>query len=255
MEGRYKIAESFNATKQRGEKAFAMLVDPDRYEQMLPFLNHPDFISSVDYLFVGGSLLTADKLDACLDAIKAKAHCPVILFPGSHLQIHPRADGILLLSLVSGRNADFLIGRHVEAAAALRASELEIISTAYMLVHGGRPTTASYVSNTQGIPHQKPEIAAATAMASEMLGLKHIYLDAGSGARMPVSCEMIRAVRKAVDLPLIVGGGIRSAEKAIRNYEAGADVLVVGDLFEKNQAEGLNFLSSLAQFKKMRPVS
>ncbi len=231
-----------------------MLVDPDRYNDMLPYLEHEDFKNSVDYVFVGGSLLTTHQLEQCLSDLRPMCHCPVILFPGSHMQIHSAADGILLLSLVSGRNPDFLIGRHVEAAAALKASGLEIIPTAYLLIEGGRSTTASYISNTVGIPHHKSEIAAATALASEMLGLKNIYLDAGSGAEMPVSTDMIHAVRKAVDLPLITGGGIRSAEKAFSNFEAGADLVVVGDLFEKSPAEGLNFLSSIAQYKKMKPV-
>lgn len=255
MKSRHTFGASLDIKRKRGEKAFAMLVDPDRYLSMLQYLEHEDFLNAVDYLLVGGSLLTTHQLGECLEALRIRSALPVILFPGSQLQIHQGADGILLLSLVSGRNPDFLIGRHVEAAASLKASGLEIIPTAYLLIDGGKSTTASYISNTHGIPHHKPEIAAATALASKMLGLKNIYLDAGSGARIPVSTEMIRAVRKAVDLPLIIGGGIRSAEKAIRNFEAGADLVVVGDLFEKSPSEGLKFLSSLAQYKKMRPVN
>jgi putative glycerol-1-phosphate prenyltransferase len=166
--------------------------------------------------------------------IKTQSSIPVILFPGSNLHIDTSADAIFFLSLISGRNPDFLIGQHVIAAPSLKKSRLEILPTGYILVDSGRQTTVSYISNTMPIPYDKPEIAACTAMAGEMLGLKLIYLDAGSGALKQISSKMIAAVRKSVDVPLIVGGGIRSAEEALEAFEAGADVVVIGNGIEKN---------------------
>jgi putative glycerol-1-phosphate prenyltransferase len=159
---------------------------------------------------------------------------PLVIFPGSPLQISSRADAILLLSLISGRNPDLLIGQHVIAAPYLKASGLEIIPTGYMLIDGGVSTTAAYMSNTQPIPPEKIEIAVCTAMAGTMRGLKLLYLDAGSGAQRPVSAEMIKAVRAAVDVPLFTGGGVRSPELAYTNLKAGADLLVVGNALEKD---------------------
>src|SRR5690606_37228031 len=143
---------------------------------------------------------------------KSATSIPVIIFPGSANQICDSADGILLLSLISGRNPEFLIGAHVTAAARLRVSGIEILPTAYMLIDGGAATTVSYISNTLPLPADKPDIAACTAMAGEMLGLRLIHMDAGSGAKNPVPNAIIRAVREAVDLPIIVGGGIRTAD-------------------------------------------
>jgi putative glycerol-1-phosphate prenyltransferase len=159
---------------------------------------------------------------------------PVVLFPGSNLYIHSDADGILFLSLISGRNPEFLIGQHVVAAPLLKASGLEILPTGYMLVDGGKPTTVSYISNTQPIPADKADIAACTAMAGEMLGQQLLYLDAGSGAENPVSPGMISAVKKATSLPLLAGGGIRSGEQARNAWEAGADCIVIGNVLESN---------------------
>ncbi|TAG57186.1 MAG: geranylgeranylglyceryl/heptaprenylglyceryl phosphate synthase, partial [Runella slithyformis] len=154
--------------------------------------------------------------------------------PGSSLHIEPTADAILLLSLISGRNPELLIGQHVIAAPILKRSGLEVLPTGYMLVESGRSTTVSYISNTTPIPHDKPSVAACTAMAGEMLGLQLMYLDAGSGAQKPVSAAMIAAVRQAVDTPIVVGGGINSIDKAYAALEAGADVIVVGNGIEEN---------------------
>jgi len=196
---------------------------------MLDLINH----SKVDFVFVGGSLLTETNFHACVKKIKSESKVPVILFPGSPSQINEDADAILFLSLISGRNAELLIGQHVIAAPFLRKTKLEIIPTGYMLVDCGRATTASYISQTFPLPYNKPEIAAATAMAGEMLGLKCMYLDGGSGAEKPVSLKMIHAVREAVNVPIIVGGGIRNEEQAKDLYNAGADLLVVGTAFEE----------------------
>ena len=166
--------------------------------------------------------------------IRAHTNTPIILFPGNPLHIEPSADAILFLSLISGRNPEFLIGQHVIAAPLLKKSGLEILPTGYMLVDSGTQTTVSYISGTMPLPHDKPGVAACTAMAGEMLGLQLMYLDAGSGARRPVSPEMIAAVCSAIELPIIVGGGINSGEKAYQALKAGADMIVVGNGIEQD---------------------
>lgn len=229
------LLNSFGNIKAKNKKAFAVLLDPDGLsEERLSELLAMSTQSKVDYFFVGGSLITHYVVEQSIRMIKEKSNVPVILFPGNSLHISPLADGILFLSLISGRNPEFLIGQQVVAAPLLKASGLEVMPTGYLLVDGGRPTTVSYISNTNPIPHNKPAIAACTAMAGEMLGLKLMYLDAGSGAENVVSSEMVSAVRKAVDTPLIVGGGINSVEKAQHLLEAGADVIVVGNGIEKD---------------------
>jgi phosphoglycerol geranylgeranyltransferase len=229
------LYHSIEAKKQAGAKAFAVLLDPDKLnEQSCRNMIQLGIKNKIDYFFVGGSLLTDDSLSRTIRQIKNESSIPVIIFPGSNNQIAREADAILLLSLISGRNADALIGQHVIAAPLLKQSGLETIATGYMLIDGGKPTTVSYISNTTPIPHDKPSIAACTAMAGEMLGLKLIYLDAGSGAAQPVSASMIQAVRHSVQLPIIVGGGINSAAKALQALEAGADMIVVGNGIEAN---------------------
>jgi phosphoglycerol geranylgeranyltransferase len=218
-------------TKQ-GTKQLAVLIDPDKF-------NSAEIIklaktANVDYFFVGGSLLAGGNIENCIQTIKKHSSIPVIIFPGSSMQICNKADALLLLSLISGRNAELLIGQHVIAAPYLRQSGLELLSTGYILVDSGKPTTVSYISNTAPIPFDKSEIAACTAMAGEMLGMNLIYLDGGSGAAKPVSKEMIRAVKKNIRLPLILGGGIRSAESALNAANAGADIIVVGNAFEED---------------------
>ena len=222
-------------TKAKGKKQLAVLIDPDHVDfEKLPFLISSWHKAAVDYVFVGGSLLTTDKFHQTVRHIKKGTDIPVIIFPGSTTQITSEADAFLMLSLLSGRNADLLIGKHVEAVPALLDSNLEIISTAYLLIDGGKATTASYISNSSPIPADKPEIAACTAVAGEMLGFKTIYLDAGSGAATPVSAEMISLVKSKTGLPIIVGGGINTPQKAAAAYKAGADIIVIGNVLEKN---------------------
>lgn len=221
-------------SRRQHKKHLAVLIDPDKAE--LPFLDHllkESLAASVDFFFLGGSLVMQHQSEHIARYLKSRCTIPVVLFPGSVLQVHDAADALLLLSLVSGRNPDLLIGQQVTAAPLLKQMQLEILSTAYLLIDGGRPTTASYISHTQPIPHDKPSVAACTAMAAEMLGMKLAYLDTGSGAQRSVSAEMIAAVRHAVDVPLIVGGGIRTAAMAQNLCRAGADVLVVGTAFEE----------------------
>ena len=221
--------------KAKDKKSLAILVDPDKVsDKHLSKLSASANKGLIDYFFVGGSLITGNYLDRTIQFLKENTSVPVVLFPGSSLQIHTGADAILLLSLISGRNPELLIGKHVEAAPILRNSSLEIISTAYMLVESGKATSASYMSNTTPIPYDKPDIASCTAMAGEMLGLKCTYLDAGSGAINTVACDMVKEVSRATNTPLIVGGGIRDKETAKVICEAGADIIVIGTSVEQN---------------------
>lgn len=214
---------------------FSVLVDPEQCnDRVLKDLVSLSAAAAVDYIMVGGSLLINDHLDKCIQLIKSETDLPVILFPGSEMQINGRADAILLLSLISGRNPELLIGKHVSAAPYLKASQLEVISTGYMLIESGNSTTAVYMSNTTPIPRSKDDVAVCTAMAGEMLGMKLLYMDAGSGAANPVSASMISRVKEQVSIPLIVGGGISSPEVARESSQAGADMIVVGTAIEND---------------------
>jgi putative glycerol-1-phosphate prenyltransferase len=188
----------------------------------------------VDYLLVGGSLVISNHLDEVVVRIKRESNIPVILFPGTPSQVSRHADALLYLSLISGRNPELLIGQHVISAPFVKQSGLEIISTGYMVIDGGAPTTVSYISNATPIPSDKNEIAMCTAMAGEMLGMKLIYMDAGSGARRAIAENMIEKVAAVIEVPLVVGGGITDPEKAYRNCKAGADLIVVGNAIEKD---------------------
>lgn len=220
--------------QDKSRKKIAVLIDPDKPTdaQVLSVVAKAN-AADVDFFFVGGSLLTTDSLEHCIKVIKANSSIPVLIFPGNSLQISKYCDGFLLLSLISGRNPEMLIGRHVIAAPYLKLFGNEIIPTGYMLIDSGRPTSVSYMSDTTPIPHDKDDIAMCTAMAGEMLGLKLIYLEGGSGAVNPVSDSMISKVRQMIDIPLIVGGGISTPEMAAAKARAGADVICVGTRFEE----------------------
>ncbi len=220
--------------KKNGKKSLAILIDPDNTSgNSLEPIIQLSLDAQVDYFFVGGSLVVSDHLDECILFIKKRCSIPVLLFPGSASQISKHANALLYLSLISGRNPELLIGQHVISAPFVKKSGLEIISTGYMVVDGGAPTTVSYISNATPIPADKADIAFCTAMAGEMLGMKLIYMDSGSGAKKAISEQMIAAVAQNIQVPLIVGGGIRDAEKAYLNCKAGADVIVVGNAIEK----------------------
>ncbi len=224
------------AAKAEGRKLLAVLIDPDfgQDEAVLERTVQNACMAKADLIFVGGSLLTSASFNRCVQLVKQWSDRPVVLFPGSPAQLSEHADALLFLSLISGRNPELLIGHHVNAAPTVRAMGLEAIPTGYLLVDGGKSTTVSYVSQTVPIPHDKPGIAAATALAGSYLGLRTIYMDTGSGAQRTVSPEMIAAVRTNVSLPIIVGGGIRDAATARALCQAGADVLVVGTAFEED---------------------
>jgi len=224
----------YEQLKDRSKKRIALLVDPDGYdsrglEELIEKIN----LYPPDLLLVGGSLLF-NPIEITITALKLGCKLPVFIFPGNLFQLSDRADGILFLSLISGRNPEFLIGNHVLAAPHLSRSGIEVIPTGYMLIGNGLTTSVEYMSNTLPIPGDKTDIAVATAMAGEMLGLKSFYLEAGSGASHSVEPGIIRAIRKNISLPLIVGGGIRSAESTEELFSAGADMLVVGNAVEKD---------------------
>ncbi len=228
-----KIYSQIIIDKKNNYQRLAILLDPDKIDfETLPNLLHDCILNKVGYIFVGGSLITKFQLTDLVCFIKKYCDIPVILFPGNSLHIEPEADALLFLSLISGRNPEYLIGQHVVAAPILKNSGLEILSTGYILVDSGQQTTVSYISNTTPIPNNKPEIAACTALAGEMIGMKLIYLDGGSGAKNPVSSEMISQVKAAVELPIIVGGGINTIEKAENALNAGADIIVIGNKIE-----------------------
>ncbi len=223
----------YEQLRDRSRKRFALLVDPDKYddrslEELIGLINK----DSPDLLLVGGSILFK-PIDIAITSLKLSTNIPVFIFPGNVMQLSDRADGILFLSLISGRNPEFLIGNHVLAAPHLNRCGIEVIPTGYMLIENGKSTSVEYMSDTRLIPAGKTEIAVATAMAGEMLGMKSIYLEAGSGAANTVGLDMIRAIRKNISLPLIVGGGITSVESAKEVYSAGADMIVVGTVLEK----------------------
>ncbi len=230
-----KLYQQFTERKRLGRKSFTVLIDPDKinYQKIEQLINLATD-AQVDYFYVGGSLVITSSLDECIQQIKALCDIPVILFPGSPSQISKYADGLLYLSLISGRNPELLIGQHVISAPSVKQSGLEIISTGYMVIDGGAPTTVSYISNASPVPADKNEIAMCTAMAGEMLGMKLIYMDAGSGAKRPISEKMIEKVAAHIEAPLIVGGGITSPEKAFLNCKAGADIIVVGNAIEND---------------------
>ncbi len=231
------VHKSLSALRSQQKKAFAVLVDPDKVS--IPLIARIASLCNealVDYVFIGGSLMVSQHLDECIQSFTANSDIPVILFPGSPSQVSRYADALFYLTLISGRNAELLIGAHVVSAPMVKASGLEIISTGYMVIDGGAATTVSYMSHSAPIPHDKDDIALCTAMAGEMQGKHVLYMDAGSGAKRPISESMIQKVSSNISIPLIIGGGITEPEKAYLNCKAGADVIVVGNAIEKDSS-------------------
>jgi putative glycerol-1-phosphate prenyltransferase len=249
-----KILNHFFDLKKSGKKAVALLIDPDKL-QSLPHLDsilEDAAAYHADFIFIGGSLVDLSDMNDTITYIKEIIpDIPLILFPGNVSHFSEKADAMLFISLISGRNADLLIGQHVLAAPLLAKSQLEVLPTGYMLVDGGGLTTVQYVSQTLPLPNNKPEIALATAMAGKYLGLQLFYMDAGSGAKTPVSRNLIRAVSQGTGNPLIVGGGIDSIQKAKAAWEAGADVVVIGNGAEKNPG----LYAEVLQYTKVYNVS
>ena len=216
------------------KKSLALLLDPDKTgDESLDRIIEIASENSIDYILVGGSI-TFSGIDDLIVKIKERCNIPVILFPGNLLQLTRQADRILLLSLISGRNPELLIGNHVLAAPYLKDMREKITSVGYILINCGARTSVEYMSQTESIPPDKPDIVVATAIAGELLGLEMIYLEGGSGAANPVPPEIISAVRNNVSIPLAVGGGIRNSEEVRQAYLAGADLVILGNGCEKN---------------------
>ncbi len=228
-----KVQDKINKIVSEKGAAYLILIDPDEIsgEKLVRFVQHCEQ-SGVDGFLVGGSLMMSDNLDTILETISSESKLPTILFPGSVSQVSSKADAILFISLVSGRNAEHLIGTHVIAAPLIKKSGLEAISTGYMLIESGKKTTAEYMSGSSPIPRNKPEIATATALAAEYLGMKFVYLEGGSGAEKTVPNEMVKMVSSALSIPVIVGGGIRDSKTAREKVENGASVIIIGNFFE-----------------------
>lgn len=238
------LNDKFIAQKEQGKKAMAVLFDPDDTDErgLIESLNLC-LENKVDYIFVGGSLVTSNNLHEVVSMVRSYTDIPCVLFPGNAIQIDASADAILFLSLISGRNPELLIGQHVVAAPIVKRSNLEVIPTGYMLVNSGRATSASYISNSQPLPNDKPGLSASTALAGEMLGLKCIYMDAGSGADEPIAPKIIKSVRANISVPLIIGGGLNSAQKVRNALDAGADIVVIGNGVQKN----LNLMTEVSE--------
>lgn len=219
-----------------GQKSIGVLIDPDKTDLGNSFSRILNICieNNIDYFLVGGSLITTNNIGAIIAEIKSKTDIPVILFPGSNMHLDFSADALLFLSLISGRNPELLIGQHVVAAPLLKRSQIEVVPTGYMLIGQNNDTTVSYMSNTVPIPASKTSVAVCTAIAGELLGLKTIYMDAGSGAAYPVPEKMIKMVKRSVNVPVIIGGGLNTPEKALKAIHGGADMIIIGNGIEKD---------------------
>lgn len=219
--------------RKKNKLIIAALLDPDSEDikllkERISILER----GSIDYIFVGGSTTWKNDFTEFVSEVKKYSSLPIVIFPGSANQISKDADALLFLSLVSGQNHQFLIGEHIKAAPALKGMKIEVIPTGYLLIDGGNTTTVEFISGTRPIPQDKVEIARSIAYASELLGMKLIYLDCGSGAKIPVSNALIKSVKDYINVPLIVGGGIRDIEKIKEKHLAGADIIVIGSALE-----------------------
>ncbi len=243
------INKKVSSLYKSGKKAIAWLIDPDKFD------NSPEFESSfawvrdtpLDFIFVGGSQFDKDNFQEVVSVMKRIAgEIPVVIFPGSQLQLSQEADAILFLSLISGRNPEYLIGQQIMAAPAIHRLGLEVLPTGYLLINDQEVTSVHYVSQTLPLPNNRPELAKATALAGKYLGMRYFFLDAGSGASMPVAQSVIAAVKNATSCPLIVGGGIDTLEKLQLAFEGGADLVVIGNAVEKNP----DFLAEVLDYKR-----
>nr|WP_319400094.1 geranylgeranylglyceryl/heptaprenylglyceryl phosphate synthase [uncultured Carboxylicivirga sp.] len=223
-------------TFKEGKKQMALLIDPDKLgkEQMLSLSSLLKKVTP-DILLVGGSLVSTDTY-VFIEELKKHIHLPVVLYPGSSTQYSSNVDAVLFLSLLSGRNPEFLISHHVASAPLIKANNTETISTGYLLIDGGCTTSVQYISQTLPIPSDKNDIAIATALAGQYLGMKLIYMDAGSGAINPISPNMISAVKSQLNIPLMIGGGLNTVYKISEACKAGADIIVIGNALEKDQS-------------------
>ena len=230
------------------QNGIAVLVDPEKFIQSNSkvFFDKLKF-AKPNFLFVGGSTVSKKDFDACISLIKENTSIPIVIFPGASHQIHEDADAILFLSLISGRNPDFLIGHHIQAAEELENMQIEVISTSYLLIDGGKKTSVEFVSQTSPVPHDQDSLARKIALAGKLQGKKLTYLDCGSGALNPVSSSMIKKV-KSINIPLIIGGGVRDIETIKRMHVAGANIVVIGNRIE----EDMDFLLDIANYQQQK---
>lgn len=231
------IYNNILASIQTKQRLLAVLLDPDKVSleklpRFIEKLNH----SMVSYIFVGGSEVTDEVTDILVAKLKRLTKLPIIIFPGDVSQITEKADALLFLSLISGRNPEYLIHKHVKAASILKASDLEVIPTGYILIENGKETSVQRVTKTRPMSRDNINQVVDTAFAGQLLGQKLIYLEAGSGATHPVSLDMISEVKKVLEIPLIVGGGIRSKQQIDDAFNSGADLVVIGTAFEENES-------------------
>jgi len=228
--------------REANRKMLAVLLDPDQCRGSILASTVAVMKSNIpDFIFVGGSH-TVSSVDSLIELLKDEVKTNIVLFPGNVSQFSPKADAMLYLSLLSGRNAEFLIGQHLNSAIAIKKSNVQVIPTGYLLIDGGKPSSVEYISNTRPIPRDKKEIALSTAVAGELLGMRMIYLEAGSGAEVAVPTEMIKYVSRGLSLPLIVGGGIKTTEQLTDAFDAGADIVVVGNAFESQPSRISEFV-------------
>ena len=225
------VYQSILDSKRKGKKLFSVLIDPDKFS---PAVILEADKAKVDFIFIGGSKVKNGSFQRSISCIRKLTTIPLVIFPGGRGQISEKADAILLLSLISGRNPDYLIGEHIRAAQQLKRANLEIIPTGYILIGGGKKISTQIVTRTSPIKNSDKNLAASTAIAGELLGMKMIYLEAGSGAKAPLASSLVKEVCKNISCPVIAGGGIDSPEKAIALCKAGADMIVVGNAIEKN---------------------
>lgn len=234
------IYKNILQSKANNEKLLAILLDPDKIVwSMMPNLISKINQSPATHIFIGGSLVENNILDELIIEIKKYCPLPIVLFPGNPSQISDKADAILFLSLISGRNPDFLIEHQVKAAPILKQTQLEIISTGYILIESGSETAVERISKTKPINRDNLDLVLSTAQAGEMLGNKLIYLEAGSGAKQAVPLEMIKKVSENIEIPLLIGGGIIDLQGIQNAYKAGADLVIIGTAFEND----LNFFN------------
>lgn len=243
-----EIFRKILVNKEANKKMLAVLLDPEQCKGgLLSSTVAALKIKAPDFIFIGGSL-TSSSSDSLIGVLREEANSKIISFPGNATQFTSSADALLFVSLISGRNADCLIGQHVISSVAIKKSGIETIPVGYILIDGGKRSSVEYMSNTMAIPRDKKDIVLSTAVAGELLGMHAIYLEAGSGAKDPVPAELISYVKESINLPLIVGGGITSLEELKACYDAGADIVVIGNYFEKEPARIPDFVSLAEEY-------
>lgn len=249
-----KVSRILKDLYQSKKKGLAWLIDPDKCPNGESFIKNYDWVknSDLDLIFIGGSQFGKNNFQTIVDFVREIAcQIPIVIFPGSHLQLAESADSILFLSLISGRNPEYLIGQQVAAAPKIASMGIEVLPTAYLLVNDGEITSVHSISQTLPLPNSKPQLVRDTALAGYYLGMKYFFIDAGSGSKSPVSPEVIEAVKNEIPCPLIIGGGIDSLEKLKDAYQAGADLVVLGNSIEKDPG----FLAEVLDYKAFYNLS